>query len=363
MTACFFDTPLGLTQSRLRARETVSDLRFAISRGFDGYEFRYRADPDVELLLEQRWQQLRSKYRYLRLWFSGGKDSRVALDSAIKNGIYIDEIFVMMYHGLDTKDPFLTGEVTECGLAYLETVKPRLKVGKINIVDLYSEHYLSVYQDPDWIYQVRLYEYMCINTPNIFHRYINSRWGFTDDSSDCADIVGMVFPSVWYCSQDQTWKFTFVDMAFDTQVGTQAVNFAIDFDDPKLFEAIVNQYITGCIGHHHWPNRFMLPIATDAGDHRKLASLYDFDVYNHQWQWPKTCLGANFRPGNHSLWLHNFGAHKVHLNAYQCWYTRPWPSSFTAYVENTDWAKIDQDIALGGVPSKDFVVHGGPRPG
>jgi hypothetical protein len=362
MSVCFFDSPQGLTQSRLKAREIGDYPRFVLSREFETYQFRYDSGPDVDLLLRQRWQKLRSRYRYLRLWFSGGKDSRVALDSAIKHNIYIDEIFVMMYHGLDTKDPFLTGEVTRCGLAYLDSVKTQLKVGRINVVDLYSDHYLQVYQDPDWIYQVRLYEYMCINTPNIFHRYINSRWGFTDDGAGCADIVGMVFPSIWYDPQGRTWKFTFVDMALDTQVGCRAVNFAIDFEDPRLFEAILSQYITGCINNGHWPGRFQLPITPHQGDHRKLCSLYDFLVHNHEWQFPKTVLGAEFRPGDHSLWLHNSNAHKAHLNAFQCWYTTPWPSSFKAYVENTDWSKIDADIAKGGVPSQDFVVHYSPVP-
>jgi len=363
MQSCFFETPLGPTQSRLRAREIVGHPDFVVSKQFQQHEFVYDPDPDVKGLLRQRWHDLRHRYRHLRLWFSGGKDSRIALDSAIENDIYVDEIFVMMYHGLDGKDPFLTTEVNECGLSYLDSVKHKLKVGRINIVDLHSAHYLPVFQDPDWIYHVRIYEYTCINTPNIFHRYINPRWGFTDDSDDCADIVGMVFPSIWYCEKARHWKFTFVDKSFDTVVGDRAVNFAIDFEKPELFQAIVNQYISGCIDKNFWPGRFQLPVLASQGDHRSLAKLYDFPLHNHQWQFPKLSLGAHFEPGKHSLWQHNTEGHKVHLNAYLCWYSRPWPSSFQAYVDNTDWAKIDQDRHLGGVASQDFCVAHSPARG
>ena len=46
-------------------------------------------------LLKTRIKNLRDKYSYIRLWFSGGKDSTLALQTAIKNNVFIDEIVVI----------------------------------------------------------------------------------------------------------------------------------------------------------------------------------------------------------------------------------------------------------------------------
>jgi hypothetical protein len=47
---------------------------------------------DIRLLYKMRAIQLREKYDYLRLEFSGGSDSATVLMSFINNGIHLDEI-------------------------------------------------------------------------------------------------------------------------------------------------------------------------------------------------------------------------------------------------------------------------------
>jgi len=51
-------------------------------------------DLDADVYVK-RLQQLRNKYSYLRLMCGGGSDSKLIIDTAIKHGIYIDEILIL----------------------------------------------------------------------------------------------------------------------------------------------------------------------------------------------------------------------------------------------------------------------------
>ena len=82
------------THSRIQCLEQNTDLQFCIGSEFDAYNFTRPLAESFEDLIVERLLQLRKKYNYLRLWFSGGKDSRIILDTAIKQGIQIDEIII-----------------------------------------------------------------------------------------------------------------------------------------------------------------------------------------------------------------------------------------------------------------------------
>ena len=55
-------------------------------------------------LCKQRARQLREKYRYIRVWYSGGVDSHTALMSFYRSGIAPDEICFMSNKSWDSKD-------------------------------------------------------------------------------------------------------------------------------------------------------------------------------------------------------------------------------------------------------------------
>ena len=85
---------------------------------------------DISALYRVRAQQLRDKYNYLILRYSGGSDSTQALESFIKNGIFLDEIIVIMHEkaikNLDRNMMVIDTELSQY-LEYEYAVIPQLK--------------------------------------------------------------------------------------------------------------------------------------------------------------------------------------------------------------------------------------------
>jgi hypothetical protein len=64
---------------------------------FDKIDWSIEPDIDIGTLYKMRAQQLRDKYDYLILSFSGGSDSTQILNTFLKNNIFIDEIQIQHY--------------------------------------------------------------------------------------------------------------------------------------------------------------------------------------------------------------------------------------------------------------------------
>ena len=61
---------------------------------YNNFDWRSRLNLPITELYRRRAQQLRDKYDYLILWFSGGADSTTVLESFVNNGIHLDEVVV-----------------------------------------------------------------------------------------------------------------------------------------------------------------------------------------------------------------------------------------------------------------------------
>ena len=90
-----------------------------------------------EELKKQRAQKLRERYKYIRLFFSGGSDSVTALNAFVKNGIHIDEIVSFNRGGnrhFTWVDP--DNEVKLSARAYLESIKDLIPNTKITYKEM-----------------------------------------------------------------------------------------------------------------------------------------------------------------------------------------------------------------------------------
>jgi len=77
----------------LRATETAQHLEWNFNREeFDKVNWKQEPQESLWKLYTKRAQQLREKYDYLILSYSGGSDSKNILDVFLQNGIKIDEI-------------------------------------------------------------------------------------------------------------------------------------------------------------------------------------------------------------------------------------------------------------------------------
>jgi hypothetical protein len=84
----------------------------------------------ISYLYKMRAQQLRDKYRYLILRYSGGSDSTQVLESFLKNGIFLDEIVVVHHqraiNRLD-RNMLMRDETLSEYMEYEMAVIPQLK--------------------------------------------------------------------------------------------------------------------------------------------------------------------------------------------------------------------------------------------
>lgn len=95
---------------------------------FDRIDWTQEPDVDIYELYRQRAQQIRERYDYLLLMYSGGSDSQTILDVCIKYGIRVDEIVVVWAPSLngtytpDANDSSCRNVQSEWDF----TIKPRL---------------------------------------------------------------------------------------------------------------------------------------------------------------------------------------------------------------------------------------------
>jgi len=93
-------------------------------------EFNWKVEPpqSYEELKRLRAQQLRDKYKYLIVYFSGGSDSITVMNTFLKNNIFVDEVIICTYS--DVGDSYSDGKYA---LDYL--IKNNFS-GKTTVVDI-----------------------------------------------------------------------------------------------------------------------------------------------------------------------------------------------------------------------------------
>lgn len=98
------------------------------SKTYDKVDWTKEPLESLATLSAQRAFQLRSKYNYIILYFSGGSDSTSVLNTFLRNNIPIDEIVINSFS--DLSDIRHSGQVA---IDYLKFVKYKGKVSIINI--------------------------------------------------------------------------------------------------------------------------------------------------------------------------------------------------------------------------------------
>jgi|694.fasta_scaffold41877_13 hypothetical protein len=112
----------------------------------------------LEELYRQRAQQLRDKYDYLVLWFSGGADSTNILNSFIDNNIKLDEVASYVNYEA-TKDSYswLNAEIYHVAASVVDKVRikqPGLLHTVVDISQSTLDYFLDRSAKFDWIYDV-----------------------------------------------------------------------------------------------------------------------------------------------------------------------------------------------------------------
>lgn len=112
-------------------------------------------DLSLKELYRRRAQQIREKYDYVVIWYSGGADSFNVLDSFLSNGIKVDEIAHCWSVKADkTYDTYFNAEIKHVAIPNTERIQQKFPGIKHRVIDQ-SDHIASMFGGEmmfDWIY-------------------------------------------------------------------------------------------------------------------------------------------------------------------------------------------------------------------
>jgi len=181
--------------------------------------FAWHVEPEISLreLYRIRAQQLRDRYDYIRLEFSGGGDSATVMYSFVNNGIHLDEV-IFRYPKTGEKnvtdDPFNTkpentlSEYRYAAKPLLEWISihsPRTKI----VIHDYSENMLKSSHDESWVFYTRDY----FQPGHPFKHTVDaldSHKSTLDKGKTVCMLWGIDKPKI--CIKDKKWYLYFMDI-------------------------------------------------------------------------------------------------------------------------------------------------------
>jgi hypothetical protein len=124
---------------------------------YSSYDWTIEPSESLLDLYHRRAEQIRNKYDYVVLMFSGGADSTTVLESFLTNGLHIDEIASFQNHSVTgDHNSFLSAEITRVARPKIELLKEKYPWLKHRILDLgpMEIEYFSSTKGRDWLYEI-----------------------------------------------------------------------------------------------------------------------------------------------------------------------------------------------------------------
>ena len=118
---------------------------------YSSYDWRKEPQSSLLELYKKRAEQLREKYDYVVVCYSGGADSHIVLNSFVNNNIHVDEI-MCYYGGVSAQDKWYNAEVGQVAVPYAKKVIEKFPNIKLRLLDLQA--YMAEFWDKgdpeDW---------------------------------------------------------------------------------------------------------------------------------------------------------------------------------------------------------------------
>jgi len=224
----------------------------------------------LEFWYAERARQIREKYDYIVLWYSGGADSHNALMSFVKNNIFIDEI--AQFHNLQSvnedKKSWLNEEVfatSAPNTQQLIETNPVYRNTKHRMVDLSDiQTNLLINKDNKWDYFYQVGKFLSPNTlaRSYLRETITDYQILFDQGKSVCFIHGHEKPHVK--SSANQWYFVFRD-SLDNAVTprTQMRNCPWEHDELFYWSDSLPQLI---VKQAHVIKRYMSQLTPDMAD-------------------------------------------------------------------------------------------------
>jgi hypothetical protein len=279
------------------------------------------------------------------------------LDSALREGIFFDEIVIIknqimgpLYH---------MGAIVEIqsnAIDYIETIRSRLTKTKITVIDFQDAEFASVFKHNDWIHRTNIYYLHSAIEPNLFYQYVNPEFDYLENINDRIDLMGSVHPHVYW---NDGWCFVYVDQQFPQNLWHTCENFLTSSEDPSIAHAYVSAVCTELEARNLRPHRFQKDIFSDSNQNlrniRQLLPEYQFNIHRPDHEWPKNYLDP-WRPSDELFWRAN-PSYKSFLSCLLCYYSHNPSQGFYNYCNLTDWHKVCTELDYGGICSREFRIN------
>jgi len=200
----------------------------------------------IHSLYKQRAEQIRNKYDYLVLCYSGGIDSTQILETFYYNNIHIDEIVMV---GAFSQDSFKGSDENHNGEIYTNCLttlsKMNLPNTKITMLD-YSKYFNNI-NSFTLIkeYGSDFYEHLGVRT-SVSRLFWNDLDKYVNSPDNTAYIFGRDKPNMFYDPVHKKYGVYFIDYSYLTGVretyrNGDTINF---YTDPDCFELMLKQFYT-----------------------------------------------------------------------------------------------------------------------
>jgi hypothetical protein len=168
------------TYSKVEAIELANKTGSGIHWNFNDLDFStydWKVEPveDLKTLYQQRAKQIRERYDYVVIWWSGGADSYTVLRSFVDAGLHVDELATFHNYGGDGSwDTYLNKEVKDVAMPVAQKILERSPTTKFRLVD-HLEYQRDLFSHSDNQFDF-LYKANAVFSPNqLARRYIRER--------------------------------------------------------------------------------------------------------------------------------------------------------------------------------------------
>jgi hypothetical protein len=142
---------------------------------FSNYNWKIEPTESIKQLYQRRARQIRERYDYVVLWWSGGADSYTMLKAFVDEGLFVDELATFHNHTGDGNwDSYLNSEVKQVAIPVAEKILENSPNTKFRLVD-HFDYQPDLYNVDDNKFDF-LYKANAVFSPNqLARRYIREK--------------------------------------------------------------------------------------------------------------------------------------------------------------------------------------------
>lgn len=153
---------------------------------FTNFDFTRNPTESFSQLVDERCKQIRDKYPYIKLWFSGGTDTTTILNGFLRNNIHIDEIVVYTQSLTDDFSHLGNYELNTFTFPYLKNLSKHLTKTKFTTYYVGYDEYRKILNDR-WFERKNNIDIRTMFAPRIRGNNYCNIYG---DFSPCVEKVG-----------------------------------------------------------------------------------------------------------------------------------------------------------------------------